>query len=213
MRLKRYSWLLFSLSLGCVGDDVGTGSTSDNTSDTMAPGGGGSQSANLFFLRPTPGSITEYSASFWAVKGESRTLHMSYAPTETGQPGAPLLVFEVDGNALLSKPNGGLFMPGDSVLITVQLDPVHLSFDFQPSGLLFNPLSPARLTVSHLHTDPDIDADGDLDATDVLLALGLGIWKQEFPGLPWLPLPTLRLDEHTLRANVRSFTGFATASN
>src|SRR5688572_17161218 len=117
MRMKSYSWLLLSFTLGCVGGDAGPDAV-----DSMSPGLGGTLSEDLFFLTPNPGSILEYSASFWAVKGQSRTLTMSYAPTEDGQPGAPLLTFEVGSNSLMIKPSGGAFQHGDSVLITVQLD-------------------------------------------------------------------------------------------
>jgi hypothetical protein len=213
MRAKRCGLcLLIALTVGCTevrNDDV------TDARYSLGPIGGGFQPGRLLvFPQLVPGSVVETEASFWAVKGQTRTLVMHYAPNPDGSEGERLLEFVVPAHGLLFKPNGSFFHMGDSILITVKLDPAgKLSADFQPSNLVFNPLNPARLSMSYLHTDPDFDGDGDEDLQDALIALDFGIWKQEFPGLPWLPLPTLRIGDFTLRARVLSFTGFAMASN
>jgi hypothetical protein len=171
--------------------------------------------ADLQFLRFTSSSApTVRTASFWAVKGQTRKLEMRYAPTLPGQQGEKFLEFEVKSNSLLTKPNGLLFLPGDSVLITVSLDNSdRFIVHFEPSGIVFNPLDPARLQISSLRADPDIDHDGDVDAHDLALNLALKIWKQELPGLPWLPLPSIRINNIEIEAQVLTFTSFAMASN
>jgi hypothetical protein len=141
-------------------------------------------------------------------------LEMRYAPTVPGQPGEKFLEFEVRSNSLLTKPGGLLFLPGDSVLITVSLDNSdRFIVHFEPSGIVFNPLDPARLDISYLRADPDIDHDGDVDARDLALNLTLKIWKRELPGLPWLPQPTTRIGQLEIEAQILSFTSFAMASN
>ena len=124
------------------------------------------------------------------------------------------LEFEVRDKALLRRPNGTLFLPGDSILITVTLDSsdryiVH----FEPSGLVFNPLDPAHLEINYKHADRDIDDDGDEDSEDLLIESQLRFWQQERAGQPWIALSTLRIDDDDLETNVLSFTGFAMASN
>lgn len=147
-------------------------------------------------------------ASFWAVHGQNRKVEMNYAD------GTEFLEFEVRNTSLLRRPDGSLFAPGDSVRITVNLDASNrLIVYFEPSGLVFNPLDPARLKMNYRDTSADIDRDGDIDARDVQLEALLRIWQQERAGLPWVPTLTFRIDEDDLEARVFSFTGFAMASN
>jgi hypothetical protein len=169
----------------------------------------GVRERDLTFLRfEDANAVTVRSASFWAVRGQDRRLEMSYAS------GEEFLRLEVDDNSLLRRPDGTLFVTGDSVLITVHLDDMNrFIVYFEPSGLTFNPLDPAELRINYNYADPDLDRDGDEDAHDLELEANLRIWQQEQLGLPWLPLATLRIDEDDLRANVLSFTGFAMASN
>lgn len=164
---------------------------------------------DLHFLKfKSASAITVRQASFWAVKGQNRELEMNYAD------GEEFLEFEVRSQSLLRRPDGRIFLNGDSILISVTLDPNNrVIVDFQPSGLLFNPLDPARLEINYKGADDDIDGDGDEDARDAALELSLRIWQQERPGLPWLPLATLRIDEDDVEARVLSFTGFAMATN
>src|SRR5687768_14965328 len=57
-------------------------------------------------------------ASVWAVKGESRALVLRYNDTN-----AEFLRFEVGAAALLERPDGTAFVTGDSILISVDVDP------------------------------------------------------------------------------------------
>lgn len=195
--MKRWCWLFpLLLTAACSGDGAG-------------PDDGGVPEGDLIFLRlDSANAVTVRTASFWAKRGEGRVLRMFYAN------GEELLDFEVRDNALLRRPDGTLFQQGDSILISVTLDPQNrFVLDFQPSGLVFNPLDPAHLEINYMHADDDIDDDGDEDAVDLELETRLRIWQREIPGSPWIPLSTLRVDEDDLEANVVSFTGFAMASN
>lgn len=148
------------------------------------------------------------SGSFWAVKGQDRSLEMKYAD------GTRFLEFRVGPNALLLKPGGQPFFPGDSVLITVQADPQQrFIFTFEPSGLTFSPITPAELRIRYDRADRDIDHDGDTDAKDSQLLLQLQVWQRQSIGLPWLPVPTLRIENSSeVRGTVTHFTSFALAS-
>jgi hypothetical protein len=170
---------------------------------------------DLKFMRfESSSAITVRQASFWAVKGRDSRLLMRYAPTQPGDEGHKFLEFKVDDNSLLRRPNGSLFLPGDSVLITVRLDDSdRFIVHFEPSGLVFNPLEPAELEISYERGDRDIDDDGDRDDSDVRLEQQLRVWRQERPGLPWLPLVSVRIDDDEIEGRVLSFTGFAMASN
>jgi hypothetical protein len=176
------------------------------TDDATDPG---VREPDLTFLRfENPAAIGVRQASFWAVRGENRRLELEYTT------GAEFLEFEVRANSLLRRADGTLFQDGDSVQITITIDTNNrFIFFFEPSGLVFNPIDPAQLEINYQYADDDIDNDGDRDSNDLDLEAALRIWQQEQPGLPWLPMSTVRIDENDLRANVLSFTGFAMASN
>lgn len=178
--------------------------------DTTGPSNeGGRADGDMVFARLAASSELETTqTSFWAVKGQSRTLVMRYAS------GGPALEFEVGPDALLARPNGTPFLPGDSIRITVQADAQgRLSFDFQPSGLTFSPLQPALLRIDYSGYDPDVNGDGTVDAVDAALELNFGIWRRDSPGSLWLPVPSLRLlGQPVIEGRVTHFTGFALAS-
>ena len=203
--LRNNRWFMFALLAGVLACD----DSSSGVEETGVP------EQQLQFLRFSSSSaVTVRSASFWAVAGQGRKLEMRYAPTTPGGQGERFLEFEVQGNSLLRKPGGLLFLPGDSVRITVTLDASdRFILHFEPSGLIFNPLDPARLKISYLKADRDIDHDGDTDDRDRALEIALKIWKQELPGLPWLPQLSVRIDEDDIEARILSFTSFAMASN
>ena len=194
--MKRWLWLFAAIATAACSKDA------TDPDD-------GVQEPELTFLRfENANAISVRQASFWAKRGEGRRLRMFYAD------GEEFLDFEVRDKALLRRPNGTLFLPGDSILITVTLDPSNrFIVRFEPSGLVFNPLDPAHLEINYKHADRDIDDDGDEDDHDRALEAQLRIWQQEAQGLPWIPLSTLRVDDDDLEANVLSFTGFAMASN
>ena len=194
--MRRWNYLLLALLTAACGD------TTDPIDD-------GATDEQLNFVRfASSGAVAERTKSFWAVRGEERELEIDYAN------GEDFLEFEVKDETLLRRPNGTAFAEGDSVLITVTLDPENrIVLDFQPSGLVFNPAEPARLKISYRQGDDDIDDDGDHDDEDERLEQRLRIWQRELPGQPWMPLATLRLDEDDLEARIFGFTGFAMASN
>jgi hypothetical protein len=150
--------------------------------------------------------------SFYAKRGENREVRIYFQDAGGGQ-GEEYLRLRVDANSLRALPDGTPIADGDSVLIHVGVtDPSQMLFEFQPSGLQFDPADPAELKIHYDHADGDINDDGKSDSTDVELEQTLAIWRQENPGDPFVRLNsllTLELDEAD--ADITGFTRYALA--
>lgn len=191
---------LATLITGCGSDAVMTPTTQE-----------GLLSSDPVFLRfsDKAAAAAPQQASFWAVKGESRSLVLRY-----GDSGQEFLRFTVGAAALSRRPDGSEFAAGDSVLISVAADPGGaLAFRFSPSGLKFDDDQPAVLRMSYARANPDYNRDGAVNLFDSVAALQIGVWKQELPLLPWLKIPSLNLFGDVVRADVHDFTGFGMAVN
>jgi hypothetical protein len=167
--------------------------------DQFSPPRASLLTSELTFLRFNADAyqVAEKTASFWAVKGDSRTLTLHFADT-----GQEYLKFQVGPNSLVDQ---------DSVLISVRVDENGaFEFEFSPSGLRFNPSAPAVLALNHARTNGDIDGDGDVDAIDLLRAQQAGVWKRELPFLPWQRIPSANLGS-VERSDVYDFTSFGMA--
>jgi hypothetical protein len=203
MVMRRTTWLFPLCALLLVG-----------CSDSSGPGDEQKTDEELQFVRfPVTPPIAQLQASFWAVAGEERRLEIDYLPLQVGEDGEDFLEFRVPEEGLLRRPDGSAFAPGDSVLITITVSPDgRFLFDFQPSGLVFNPEHPARLKVDYSHTDDDLNGDGDVDDDDFDLDARLRVWKQELPGTPWVPVGTVRIEDFDeIEGVISSFTGFCIA--
>jgi hypothetical protein len=165
----------------------------------------------LIFIRQaeTAPALEFTEISFWAKRGQNAEVRMPYVN------GYDCLRFKVPGNALDRYPDGTQFQNGDSVRITIRVAQTgYYNFDFQPSGLRFDPEHPAELRVSYDYRDDDTDGDGDVDAVDEMEFEDAGFWKQETPGGQWMEIGTVRFDaEDEFRAELNGFTRYALASN
>ena len=79
---------------------------------------------------------------------------------------------------------------GDSVLVTVIIDPVTFTVDFQPSGVWFSNGNSARLTIWYENADPDLNGDGVVDNVDQLLQQQIALWYHA-SATHWEPLSSL----------------------
>jgi hypothetical protein len=151
--------------------------------------------------------------SFYAKVGQDRAVRMFYQGAAPGDPGEEFLRFEVPRDGLLRKPDGTLFQPGDSVLITVTVvDAKKFIFQFAPSGLQFSPSNPARLKIEYQHSDHDLDGDGKTDSADVRLAGLLDLWLRHPPDTLWFKQGAVKFEElEEINANIFSFTDYALA--
>jgi hypothetical protein len=154
-------------------------------------------------------TLDQNQVSFWAFPDRDQEIHISYlAGDGTWQ---PYLDFVVPSGALAQWPDGSPILPSDSVLITAQVDTASLVVHFQPTGLVFNPLTPARLTVWYTDANPDFDASGAVDSTDTYIEQTLlGVWVQEFSTAPWSPVTaTQYLPGKLFSANLNHFSDYA----
>ena len=151
--------------------------------------------------------------SFWAKMGEGRRVRLvyqGYAPTDSG---AEFLRFDVPADGLYRKPDGTAFAAGDSIRITVTVvDPKRFLFDFQPSGLQFNPSDPARLRVEYHYADPDFNGDGSVDSSDANIEGLLSLWRREPPDSLWFQMAAVKSVElEQFDADVLRFSQYAIA--
>jgi hypothetical protein len=193
-----------TVALGACGDDP-TPPNQQELPDTVA-------TTQLQFM-PLPADVAVQlppELRFWAVRGEDRRLEVDVA-VGGGEP-EDFLRFEVDAESLLTRPDGSAFAEGDSIEIIVRFDDRFFLFDFEPSGLRFDPDRPARLDIDYGSTRGDLDGSGASDSDDEAFERRLDLWRQERPGEPWVRSGTLKLDDlDEMRAEITGFTGFVLA--
>ena len=149
-------------------------------------------------------SLSSYAARFWAVRGKERTLQLNYlSPMGT----SPFLRLEIDDPAI--RPDGSSIAYGDSVLITVLVDPVNIRVSLEPTGLQFG--HEADLEMWWTGTNGDLNGDGVVDTRDLEIEKQwLGLWYQEGAGTPWTPIPAEKsLSDKRLEADLKHFSGYA----
>ena len=168
---------------------------------------------NVVLQDSTYKPLLSATGSFWAKMGEGRRVRLvyqGYAPTDSG---AEFLRFDVPADGLYRKPDGTAFAAGDSIRITVTVvDPKRFLFDFQPSGLQFNPSDPARLRVEYHHADPDFNGDGSVDSSDANIEGLLSLWRREPPDSLWFQMAAVKSVElEQFDADVLRFSQYAIA--
>jgi hypothetical protein len=156
--------------------------------------------------------LETYKVAFWAVRGEDRYVQINQVQEIYGRTlTSPYLRFDVPAKSLDAGPDGRDYEYGDSVLITITVDPTEMVAHYEPSGLRFEEDAPAVLQVWYDGANGDFDGDGDVDKYDAYIeARLLGIWMQQSPGYPWYRLPAEHsLSERWFRAQLRHFSGYA----
>jgi len=157
----------------------------------------------------TAATLDQNEVSFWAFPNRDQAIQINYLAADgTWQ---PYLDFVVPAGALAQWPDGQPVAPSDSVLITAQVDTLSLVVHFQPTGLVFNSLVPARLTVWYTDANPDFDGNGAVDATDGCIEQSLlGVWVQESGTDPWNPVTaTQYLPGKLFSATLGHFSDYA----
>ncbi|MDH5234574.1 MAG: hypothetical protein OEW77_06400 [Gemmatimonadota bacterium] len=151
--------------------------------------------------------------TFYAKAGEDREAFMYYRKRPTGNDSTVFVRFRVSKDALLTRPDGSPFAPGDSILITITLtDPTRLIVAFAPSGLRFSTANPAKLKLSFLETDDDLNEDGVVDSRDTALQSLLSVWRRETAAAPWVKQASiLAIGSHEIETDVGGFTDYIIA--
>ena len=131
-------------------------------------------------LTPTL-SLDQYQVSFWAVRGESRSVQINYSSSSDNQTHPFLLLTTTDPQFV---PGVGELAMGDSVYITVSVDTSKIGISLEPSGLQFG--APAQMKIWYGGAGGDLNGDGVADSSDSAIeAKLLGLWYREDASEAW----------------------------
>lgn len=152
--------------------------------------------------------LDTYELAFWAAHSRDQEIQISYRAADGAW--QPYVRFKVPKGALLRRPDGTAFADGDSVLITLTVDPTTLVVRFEPTGLEFSPEAPAQLSVWYTGANPDFDASGAVDGTDSHIEQELlRVWVQQAAGAPWtLVTAAQSIPNKLFSANLAHFTDY-----
>jgi hypothetical protein len=132
-----------------------------------------------------PLSLDNYQASFWAVRGESRSVQINYQSSIDDETHPFLRLTTFDPQFV---PGAGELAVGDSVLVTVTVDTTKIGVTLEPSGLQFG--EPSQLQIWYGGAGGDFNGDGVADSTDAALEQQLlGLWYREGVGDDWATVP------------------------
>ncbi len=153
----------------------------------LAPDGGVVQSASRGVMASLTGglSLDNNVVTFWAVRGEARSVQINYL-SSTGDTSFPFLHLTITDPVYM--PGLGDIMPGDSVQITVTVDPTDIKVTLEPTGLQFG--EPAQLQISYGGAGGDMNGDGVVDEGDAQIETSLlGLWYREGADSAWTKIP------------------------
>lgn len=155
-----------------------------------------------------PLSLDQYSVSFWAVRGESRSVQINYKSSIDEETHPFLSLTATDPRFV---PGVGELALGDSVLITVIVDTTKIGVVFEPTGMQFG--EPAEMKIWYGGAGGDLNGDGVADSTDAQIeAQLLGLWYREDSSEPWAPLAASQsLAEKAFRYGLAHFSEYAVA--
>ena len=134
-------------------------------------------------------SLDRYTAAFWAVRGEERSVQINYLGA-TGDTSFAFLQLTITDPVFV--PGIGNLEPGDSVLVTVTIDPTDIKVSLEPTGLLFG--DQAQLRISYGGANGDLNGDGTVDEADAAIETQLlGLWYREGAESDWTRIPASQL--------------------
>lgn len=204
------AWLLAGLA--------GAGACSSDTSGPLPPPPPVLPTEDLTFLRQagTAPDLLTTDTSLVATRGEPFRLRIFYRaePGSSEPEGERFLELEWDDDSLAEYPPGHpragqAFADGDTITVHVTVEPSLLITALEPSGIGFDPASPAELEIRYVNADDDYDQDGSPDPEDEGL---IDLWRQEHPGDPWTRIGEVKdADQDRVRATLTSFSRYALA--
>jgi hypothetical protein len=156
-------------------------------------------------VKPAPRlALTQYQATFWAKRGQSRTLQINYA---AGGGTSPFLKLTISDPTYV--PGRGNLAVGDSVLVTATVDPNAIAVALEPHQTQFG--TATQLQIYYGGAGGDLNDDGVVDANDSYIESNLlGLWYQAIPSDPWSPIPaTKSLSTKSFTAALQHFSGYA----
>jgi hypothetical protein len=146
--------------------------------------------AHILQQAPTAPPLETYQVSFWARHDRESTVAVNYRPAAGQSVGQPFLRFRIPKFGLKWGPDGRRLYGTDSVLITLTIDTLRLSVDFQPSGVAFSDVFSAGLVMWYVNADPDLNGDGIVDSTDQMLEQQLALSEEPTKVSGWFKVAT-----------------------
>jgi len=155
-----------------------------------------------------PLSLEQYAVSFWAVRGESRSVQINYSSSIDSDVHPFLLLTTTDPQFV---PGVGPLAVGDSVLVTVTVDTGAIGVSLEPHGLQFG--EPAQMKIWYGGAGGDLNGDGVADSADAVIeAKLLGLWYRPTENDQWTVLSaTQSLDEKSFAYSLPHFSLYAIA--
>lgn len=180
--------------------------------DATGPGTRPGSDLNILRIAATAPPLESNEISFYAVRGQGRE-GILYFQDGNGGRGEEYLRLKFDGESILTDASGVPVAVGDSVLIHVTVvDPATIQFQFEPAGILFNPLHMPELRIRYDESDHDFNEDGVEDAKDADIEAALSLWRQETVGGIYVKLPTLlTADVDEVEGLIPGFSRYAIA--
>jgi hypothetical protein len=152
--------------------------------------------------------LDNYVVSFWAVRGESRSVQINYQSAIDGGTHPFMMLTTTDPQFV---PGVGELAMGDSVLITVTVDTTKIGVRMEPTGLQFG--APAEFKMWYGGANGDFNGDGVADSTDAdIEAQLLGLWYRENQSDSWTNLPAVQsVEEKSFTYALPHFCEYAVA--
>jgi hypothetical protein len=157
-------------------------------------------------FRTPPLGLDTYSVSFWAVRGESRSVQINYA-SAIDTVSHPFMQLTITDPTIV--PGQGALAVGDSVLVTVNIDTTKIGISLEPTGLQFG--ERAQLKIWYGGASGDLNGDGVVDSVDTNIEHQLlGLAYREASTDPWWRVPVAQsLVDHSFISALPHFSDYA----
>jgi hypothetical protein len=170
----------------------------------MPPSSGSGQGGLQAFLSDGL-SLDQNIVTFWAVRGEPRSVQVNYL-SSTGDTSSPFLRLTITDPVYV--PGVGDLAPGDSVQITLTIDPNAIKVSLEPTGLQFG--DPSQLQIFYDGAGGDLNGDGAVDSTDAAIETQLlGLWYREGADSAWTQIPAVQsLGDKSFISSLKHFCDY-----
>ena len=172
--------------------------------------GGGAGGGEIYMGRRV--NLEQTRVSFWAVRGQPRSVQINYKGRRNAEPRPFLLLTTTDPQFV---PGIGELAMGDSVLITVKVNTRKLSVSLEPTGLQFG--APGSLTIWYTgarHERGEHEDDNQYNGNDDEITddTDLALFYREDQKHPWSQLAaTQSFTDHSFTYAIPHFSDYAVA--